>query len=217
MLLIDGGSNNSSIPDSEDSGVEALALVAVATNSIVADLKMTPNQPLTFTGETQSRSEDAIIAWSFDRFPKTGDETWAVLLPMVKGAVLAMDTVQSFVADMGGPAIDSFLVTGGSKRGWTTWLTAAVDPRVDIMIPIVFDALNLDIHVKHHFAAYGFYSNAMDDHEEFGIFNQLDTPEGQELVGIVDPYEYRLRYSKIGKVMLNSTGEKFFPSDSAQF
>lgn len=43
---------------------------------------------------------------------------------MTKAAVRAMDTVQGFAAEAG-KIIRDFLVLGGSKRGWTTWLTAS--------------------------------------------------------------------------------------------
>lgn len=36
------------------------------------------------------------------------------------------------------------MVAGASKRGWTTWTTAAVDKRVFAAIPIVMDLLNLN-------------------------------------------------------------------------
>lgn len=37
------------------------------------------------------------------------------------------------------------MVAGGSKRGWTTWTTAAVDKRVFAAIPIVMDMLDFNI------------------------------------------------------------------------
>ncbi len=73
------------------------------------------------------RTEDAVIAFSFDRFMATGDESWPALLPMVKSAVRAMDVIQEVVPLGLGIPINDFVVSGGSKRGWTTWLTAAVD------------------------------------------------------------------------------------------
>lgn len=215
FLFIDGGSNGGSPPTTIE---PQLAAIALGTRSILADLRMVPNEPLTFAGETQSRTEDAIIAYSLDRYLTTGDPTWPVLLPMVKSAVKAMDTLQSFVPTVvSGLTLDTFVVAGASKRGWTTWLTAAVDPRVEMIIPVVIDVLNLDVQMRHHHAAYGFFSSAIHDYQDLNVFERMDSPEGQALLQFVDPYEYRSRYASIPKLGINSTGDQFFLPDSAQF
>ncbi len=76
------------------------------------------------------RREDALIAFTFDQFVKSGDETWPLLFPMVKSVVRAMDVVQALARSEFKQAIARFVVVGASKRGWATWLTAAVDPRL---------------------------------------------------------------------------------------
>lgn len=40
-------------------------------------------------------------------------------------------------------SIEEFYVGGESKRGWTTWLTAAVDKRVKAAIPVVMDLMGM--------------------------------------------------------------------------
>jgi len=216
LLWINGGSNNRSAPDSADKMMVGMAMTAGA---VVADLKMVPNQPLVFPDGGRPRSEDGIIAYSFSKCLATGDNSWPLLLPMVKSAVRAMDTVQSHLKSLDSGALDikHFVVSGGSKRGWTTWLTAAVDKRVIAIAPAVIDVLNMDEQMKHHFAAYGFYSDAIADYGEMKVFERLDTPEGQALTKIVDPYEYRDRYARIPKCLINSSGDQFFLPDSAQF
>ncbi len=215
LLWINGGSNRGSAPPSVD---EMFIRVALGSNSVVADLRMVPNQPLNFPDGGRPRSEDEIISYTFDKYIATGDETWPLLLPMVKSAVRAMDTIHSHLSDVTGGKlnINKFVVSGASKRGWTTWLTAAVDKRVIAIIPAVIDVLNMDDQMKHHFSAYGFYSTAIEDYEEMNIFKRLDTPEGQALIKFVDPYEYRSRYT-MPKFLINSSGDQFFLSDSAQF
>lgn len=146
----------------------------------------------------------------------TGDYTWATYLPMVKSAVRAMDTVQSFVAGKSASRVKHFVVMGFSKRGAATWLTAAVDPRVCAISPGVFDVLNFTPSLEHHFASYGFYSAAIDDYVNFGIVNRLHTREGQVLQKIVDPYHY-LKALDIPIFIINSAGDEFFPADSARF
>jgi len=216
LLWINGGSNRGAAPDSVDKMIVGMALGAGA---VVADLKMVPNQPLVFPDGGRPRSEDGIIAYTFDKYMETGDSTWPLLLPMAKSAVRAMDTVQKHLASLDSdPAnITEFVVSGGSKRGWTTWLTAAVDKRVVAIAPAVIDVLNMDKQMKHHFSAYGFYSNAIADYVEMKVFERLDTPRGKRLTKFIDPYEYRSRYAAIPKCLINSSGDQFFLPDSAQF
>ncbi len=216
LLWINGGSNRLSAPSRPDG---MLTEVALQSKTVVADLKMVPNQPLVFVDDPgRERYEDAIIAYTFDKFLKSEDPNWPLLLPMVKSAVRAMDTVQSHVAKAtsGKLGIDSFVVSGASKRGWTTWLTAAVDKRVRAIAPVVIDVLNMGPQMRHHFAAYGFYSPAVGDYEQMKVLDRLDERGGSEIRNFVDPYAYRDRYT-LAKFVINSAGDQFFLPDSAQF
>ncbi len=114
MLVIGGGDNDGSVPKEPDQ----LALeYAKATNSVVATLGMVPNQPLTFVGENKPRWEDAIIAYSWDKYLTTGEERWPLRMAMTKSAVAAMDTIQSILLEEENKEIKKFVVTGASKRG----------------------------------------------------------------------------------------------------
>ncbi|MHC4643019.1 MAG: PhoPQ-activated protein PqaA family protein, partial [Planctomycetota bacterium] len=215
LLWINGGSNDNDAPKNADMMMVQMAL---GSGTVVADLRMVPNQPLNFPDGGRPRYEDAIIAYTFDKCIVTGDQTWALLLPMVKSAVRAMDTVQKHVATAsnGIVGVKKFVVSGASKRGWTTWLTAAVDKRVAAIAPAVIDVLNMKESMRHHFSAYGFYAPAIRDYEEMKIFNRLGTAGGEAMRKLVDPYEYRSRY-KMPKFLISSTGDQFFLPDSAQF
>jgi PhoPQ-activated pathogenicity-related protein len=215
LLFIGGGSNERPAPEKPDS---KLVPIALATKSVVTELRMVPNQPLIFAGETKGRTEDALIAYTWDKFLRTGDERWPARLPMTKSAVRAMDTVIAFCAgpEAGKVKIDSFMVAGGSKRGWTTWTTAAVDKRVIAIAPMVIDLLNIEPSFKHHYSAYGFYSPAVRDYEDMQIMDWDGTPEYRALMKIEEPYEYRDRLT-LPKFIINSTGDQFFLPDSAQF
>jgi PhoPQ-activated pathogenicity-related protein len=179
---------------------------------------MVPNQPLVFAGETRGRSEDALIAYTWDKFLRTGDERWPARLPMTKSAVRAMDTVQTFCAseEGGRVKVDGFFVAGGSKRGWTTWTTAAVDKRVVAIAPLVIDMLNVEPSFRHHWEAYGFYAPAVGDYERMGLMQWNGTPEYRALMKIEEPYEYRDRLT-MPKFIINSSGDQFFLPDSSQF
>jgi PhoPQ-activated pathogenicity-related protein len=224
LLLIDGGNNTFTTPPTPPTASSALIGEALLAHSVVVDLKTVPSEPLMFTGDNppRSRSEDAIIAYSFDQFLRhigdPGNDTWPVLVAMVKSAVRAMDTVQAFVPNVTNSSINDFVVTGYSKRGWTTWLTAAVDNRVKAIIPGVFDNLNQGPQMVHHYGVYGFFAPSIQDYNDLHIFDRILTPEGMDLSQIVDPYRYlnNGRFT-IPKLMIDSAGDQFFVPDSAQF
>lgn len=215
LLFIGGGGNDRPAPQKPD---QNLLQVAAKTKSVVTELRMVPNQPLVFAGETKGRSEDSLIAYTWDKFLRTGDEKWPARLPMTKSAVRAMDTVSAFCAseEGGKTPVEKFIVAGGSKRGWTTWTTAAVDKRVVAIVPIVIDMLNVVPSFKHHFAAYGFWAPAVGDYERAGIMDRQDTPEYNALMKIEEPFEYRDRLT-MPKFLINSAGDQFFLPDSSRF
>ena len=148
-------------------------------------LQQVPNQPLTFTGDGVPRREDALLAYGWDRFLRSGDATWLPRLPMTKSVVRAMDTVVDFCAtpDGGGLPIDSFVVAGSSKRGWTTWTTAVVDPRVVAIVPMVIDVLNVEESLRHHYRAYGFWSPAISEYVALHIPDWFGTRDSTPFQG----------------------------------
>jgi PhoPQ-activated pathogenicity-related protein len=226
FLYINGGNNGGSAPTSwqDSSELEMLAGFASATDTVVANLGQIPNQRIKFTGEPhpeyfpKGRREDELIAYAWDKFLTTDDATWLPRLPMTKAVVRAMDTIQAYVPTVTSPSatIDNFVVAGASKRGWTTWTTAAVDSRVIAIVPLVIDLLNVEVSFNHHWAALGFWAAAIHDYEDMGIMNWMGTAELHSLWEIVDPYWYRNRYT-MPKYIINSSGDDFFLPDSSQF
>lgn len=215
LLMIGGGNNkDNKLPKPS----EQLIQVAKHTRSVAAELRMVPNQPLIFGQDGRERVEDDLIAYTWDKFLRTADDRWPARLPMTKSAVRAMDTVTAFCATPagGGVKVSTFVVAGGSKRGWTTWATAMVDTRVVAICPIVIDLLNIVPSFEHHYRAYGFFAPAVQEYVDMGIMDWMGTPEFARLMRVVEPFEYRDRLT-MPKLLLNACGDQFFLPDSSQF
>lgn len=210
VLFITGGTTESR----GDTQTRLLtATIAAQIQAIVAVLFAVPNQPL-FNGLT----EDNLIAHTFVKVLETGDKEWACLLPMTKSAVKAMDAVQQFAEKELGLKINGFVVTGASKRGWTTWLTATADPkRVKGIAPIVYDNLNIPAQMRHQKEVFGDYSEQIREYAERGLLD-LVVSDGkvQELVQLVDPYFYRERLT-MPKLIINGTNDRYWALDAANF
>ncbi len=211
LILINGGSTQDPAPPVDS----RLRQLSAGTRSIVVELTAVPNQPIHFLEEPFSRTEDEIIAYSWDQFLAGGDDYWPAQLPMVKSVTACMDAVQAFAAAKS-KTVNHFVLTGGSKRGWTAWLAAAVDGRVTAVAPIVIDLLNMQRSFAHHWACHGFWAEALGPYEEMEIFDWFDSEKTVELLEIVDPYQYRDRLT-IPKFLTMASGDDFFVSDSAQF
>jgi PhoPQ-activated pathogenicity-related protein len=175
----------------------------------VAFLYHIPNQPLL---ENQLR-EDDLIAETFVRYLKTRDENWPLLFPMVKSVVKAMDVLQEFGKREWDKPVDSFIVSGASKRGWTTWLTAAVDRRVRAIAPAVIDTLNMRAQMPRQLKAFGAYSSRLAPYTSRGLVPIPETPEGQRLLSMVDPWAYRDKLA-LPKLIVNGSNDFYWATDA---
>ena len=217
FLYISGGRNDRNPPAAPSPW---LVEAARDTNTVVAELRMIPNQPVVFKDDPtrKPRTEDDFIAYTWKHYLETGDDRWPARLPMTKAAVRAMDTITAFAssADGGGHKVGRFVVSGASKRGWTTWAAAMVDTRVTAIVPAVIDMLNVEPSFEHHYRAYGKYSEAVDDYVNQGVMDWIGTPQFHALMKIEEPYEYRDRLT-MPKLLVNASGDQFFLPDSSRF
>ncbi len=202
FLWVTGGG---ATPESISLGME----LARKIKAPVAFVYHIPNQPL-LEGNLR---EDDLIAETFVRYLKSGDESWPLLLPMVKGVVKAMDVLQAFGKKEWNVPIDKFIVAGASKRGWTTWLTAAVDKRVGAIAPVVIDVLNMRAQMSRQVQAFGTYSARLGPYSSRGLLPIPETPAGQRLLNMVDPWAYRDRLT-MPKLIVNGTNDLYWATDA---
>lgn len=182
--------------------------LAQKIGSPVAFLYGVPNQPL-----LGGKSEDTLIAETFVRYLETKDERWPLLFPMVKSLVKAMDALQEFSDREFKLPLKSFIVTGASKRGWTTWLTAASDSRVKAIAPMVIDTLNMKEQGPYQLKSFGKYSEQIRDYTDRGLVPTPDTPDAQRLWAMVDPWIYRERLT-LPKLIINGANDPYWTTDS---
>jgi PhoPQ-activated pathogenicity-related protein len=213
MLVISGGRWKDYYEDPAQGGklpkrAKLFGALAEEMGTPVAVLRQVPHQPV-FNG----LKEDQIIAYTFDKYLDTQQADWPLLLPMVKSAVRAMDATEEFAASAWDMELETFTVTGASKRGWTTWLTASVDQRITAMAPIVIDMLNLGPHLAHQQAVWGGFSEQIADYDNLDIFERLQSTHGRALRYIVDPYQYREVLTP-PKLIIIGTNDRYWPVDS---
>jgi PhoPQ-activated pathogenicity-related protein len=217
MMFIGGGSTEDTLPVSADI---LLIKAAVATGSIVSQISNIPFQPIDFKGDQkEGRYEDDLIAYGWRLYLESGASPnmmkWLARFPMTRAVVRAMDVVQEISQNVQKP-VEEFFVTGASKRGWTTWTTAAVDDRVIGMAPIVIDLLNIVPSFNHHWQCYGEWSPAVEDYVTEGIMNRLNTEDFKKMLEIVGPYSF-VDQLTIPKLLINGTSDEFFLTDSWKF
>lgn len=203
LLLINGGKL--------DAGM--MGLIAPIVNGIGSPavyLGDIPNQPL-----FNNLREDALIAYTYQKALETRDMTWPLLYPMTKAAVRAMDCVEQFTAREWATPVKKFVVTGASKRGWTTWFVGCVDQkRVVGIAPIVYDNLNLPAQMALQKSSYGVYSSQIEDYTALGLPDLLQTPQGKLFGAEVDPYTFRDKLT-MPKLIITGTNDPYWVLDSA--
>jgi PhoPQ-activated pathogenicity-related protein len=211
LLDITGGSVKDGLPNwngHDDKFLTAMSTVAQKNKSIVAVLRQTPNEPL-----FDSLSEDALISYTLHQFKNDGDYSWPLLFPMVKSAVRAMDAIQEFAKSNINHPVKRFVVSGASKRGWTTWLTGANDDRVVAIAPMVIDVLNMSVNLNYQIKAWHEYSIQIEDYVKLGIPQGAASASGMAINTMVDPYSYRKKLT-MPKMIFMGTNDEYWVVDA---
>ena len=183
--------------------------LAKATGCVYAILLNIPNQPL-YGG----LSEDALIVYTWLKYIETGDESWPLHFPMAKAVLKSMYAIQELAKAEKLKPVTGFLINGGSKRGWTTWLAGASrDPRIKAIAPMVIDILNVIKQGPHQLEAYGKPSEQIGDYTSAGVQEKLETPQGRRLMELEDPYSYR-EILTLPKLLILGTNDRYWSQDA---
>lgn len=170
----------------------------------VALLFNIPNQPLF------DRWEDDLIAHTFEQFIETGDPEWPLLYPMVRATVRCMDMLEQ-VDEL---HLTRFVVTGASKRGWTTWLTSATgDHRLVGIAPMVIDNLNFPAQMAHQVESWGAYSEQIQDYTSRELQDEMDEGSKAELVQMMDPINY-VENIRCPILIINGANDRYWTADA---
>ncbi len=190
FLMIGGAAITVKTPDGAD---VVTSTIARTTGSIVAELKNVPNQPLVFHQDGTPRTEDEqivllLVAVLGDRRCRNGyhDCPWSSECSTRHG----LHHREFAASEAGGKhAVSKIVVGGGSKRGWTTWMTGVADQRVAAVVrTIVIDDGQCGASLRHHVEAYGFWAEAIGNYYQHKNMQRFDHPRLKELYRIVDPY-----------------------------
>ncbi|QDZ23870.1 PhoPQ-activated pathogenicity-related protein [Chloropicon primus] len=204
-----------------------VSTLAVTTKQVVVALFQTPNMPCTFPNDPNplnvNMTEDTLVAYAWRRYLDTkhaGDPNdrafrWPSQVPITKAVVRAMDATQEFLATcehcgMKQNVPQGWVIFGASKRGWASWLTAAVDKRVIGVAPVVFDLLKMSDGFHMWWKNYGGMSFIAKDYYNEGLMGWMDTPEMDAFFALMDPFVYKDRYAELPKLVISATGDEFF-------
>lgn len=214
LLFITGGSIKNGEPKivkKSDGTSRQMAALTHENRTLVGLLHQVPNQPL-----YDDLYEDALISYTLNEFKKDDDYTWPLLFPMVKSAQRAMDAIQKFSSETLNHKLNRFVVSGASKRGWTSWLTgAANDDRVVAIAPMVIDMLNMPATLSYQKEVYGEYSEEIDDYVKLEIPQAVNSPFGKALVEMIDPYSYRDKLT-MPKMLFFGTNDPYWTIDAVK-
>ena len=220
------GNDPPGVPGDTEVDMVLVTTLAVSARQVVVAVFQTPNQMCTFPQDpkhTANRSEDSLIAYTWRRYldlMHEGDTDgrafrWPSHVPMTMAVVRTMDATQEFLSKCDECGLkdavpQAFIPFGASKRGWVSWMTAAVDKRVCAIAPVVMDLLHMSKGFHMWWRNYGGLSFIARDYWNENLLKWLDTPEMDAFFSFEDPIVYKDRYTELPKLVITSTGDEFF-------
>ncbi|KAH0629386.1 hypothetical protein JD844_011436 [Phrynosoma platyrhinos] len=124
--------------------------------------------------------------------------------------VRAMDTITTFLLKESNRKMNiaKFTLAGISKRGWSSWLTAAVDKRVVSFFPFLADLLNMSENLHHQYRSYCGWAFLLKPLRDTNITQQLDEPRFKEMASHIDPLgqSEEVEMSKPKQKLLSDSG-----------
>lgn len=199
VVLLTGG-------DGGSEQVRSAQYVANALGVRVAVLTRVPNQPL-----FGDKREDVLLSFSLDQYRRSADASWPLLFPMVASVVKGIDTLEQVLDER---SLQVVLI-GASKRGWTTYLTAALDSRIVAMVPAVFEMISMQEQIALMRRRYGRDSEKIRPYTALGLTDSLRDPLVAKLISWIDPIEYFPRYT-MPKLVLLGANDPYWVVDSVR-
>ena len=213
-------------PSALDEDLVLAASMAAKVGMITIVVYQLPNCPIVYPSDPSKRprGEDAMIAWAWRQYlqDKDQDARWLPRLPMVKAAFACMKAATEWLDKTGMAQIDGWVVSGASKRGWTTWMVGATAPvcswcpkviGITPLVPIV-PYLNHSVHLQRQ--SLGGFTFAFKDYVDADVLGSFDTPGFERLLSIVDPAHYLERFAKLPKLAVVSSDDEFMQLDWTQ-
>ncbi len=199
LVFLTGGDGGSDQQRSAERLADALGVRVVVLTKV-------PNQPL-----YDGRKEDDLLSFSLDQYRRSGDASWPLLFPMVSSVVRGIDTLEKVL----GEEELRVVLIGASKRGWTTYLTAAVDRRIAAMVPAVFEMVSMQEQIALMRERYGRDSEKIRPYTALGLTNSLREPRIGQLISWIDPLTFFPRYS-MPKLVLLGANDPYWVVDSVR-
>jgi len=145
------------------------------------------------------------------------DPKWLPRLPMVKASYQCMRAVQEFLQENNIADVEGWVVSGASKRGWTTWGVGFTECKscVNILaiVPLVPIVPDIKLETHRMWQAYGGFTWAFQDYMDLDIIQRLDSKEFELASQIIDPIHYLDRLAKIPKYIVLSSDDEFMMFD----
>lgn len=211
--------DNPSLPGPTDEELLLVDTISASLHCVGMIVYQLPNCPIIYPADPlkMKRSEDSMIAFAWSQFFIDKNPEWLPRLPMTKAAMACMRAVQEFTSQQHMAQIESFFVSGASKRGWTTWMVGAVTcpscPKILGIAPIVPVAPSIMKDMHRMWQAYHGWTFAFQDYYALNLTKMMDSPDFMDLLQIVDPQYYVKSLARIPKLVVVSSDDEFMMMD----